>query len=118
MNTFECRVSDLPKKEEPKPPPPRQVTFKEKLEEVPKESDIIQSTKKEGLLDKLTNTNNIKALLIALLVFLLVNSEIIKNILINSFDFLNSNDNFNTIGNILVYVLTMSIYLYFSSEDP
>ena len=112
MNTFECRVSDLPKKEEYEAP--KRVTFKEKLEEVPKESDIIQSTKNEGLLYKLTNTNNIGALLIALLVFLLVNSEIIKNILLNSFDFLNSNDNFNTIGYILVYVLTMSIYLYFS----
>ena len=117
MNTFDCRVSDLPKKEQPEPTP-RQVTFKEKLEERPEDHDIIRATKKEGLLDKLTNTNNIKALLITLLVFLLLNSEIIKNILLNSFDFLNSYGNFSTTGNILVYILIMFNYLYFSSEGP
>ena len=117
MNTFECKVSELPRKEEPKPP--KKTTFREKLEEIPTESESnIQYTQRESLLDKLTNTNNIKAILITLLVFLLVNSEIIKNILLNSFEFLKSNGNFSTIGNILVFVLVMSTYLYLSSEAP
>jgi len=114
MTTFECKVSDLSKKEPIENS--KNVTFREKTEDLQRLAAPTPSNTELSLFDKLTNTNIIKALLITLLVFLLVNSDIVKNILLNSFDFLNNNGNFNILGNILVYLLIMITYFYLSLE--
>lgn len=113
MTTFECKVSDLSKKEPVENS--KNVTFREKTEDLQRVAPTPINTEL-SLFDKLTNTNIIKALLITLLVFLLVNSDIVKNILLNSFDSLNNNGNFNILGNILVYLLIMTTYFYLSLE--
>ena len=112
MTTFECKVSDLSMKEPVENS--KNVTFKEKTEDLQRVAPTTPINTELSLFDRLTNTDIIKALLITLLVFLLVNSDIVKNILLNSFDFLNNNGDFNILGNTLVYLLTMITYFYLS----
>ena len=120
MTTFECKVSDLSMKEpvvnSMKEPVEnsKNVTFREKTEDLRRVVPTTHINTELSLFDRLTNTDIIKASLITLLVFLLVNSDIVKNILLNSFDFLNNNGDFNILGNTFVYLLTMITYFYLS----
>lgn len=114
MTNFECNVTELPKKEV-KYKNSKQVNFSDK--ELLEDSNIKKSSIEQSSKEDIFNTVNIKAFLVTLLVFLIINSNIIRNIILNSFDFLNDNGNFSVLGNILIYVAIFIFYFYLSSED-
>lgn len=107
MSNFECKVSDLMKKEKGSP----KVEF---LEDSNPTTEVLNESNSKSLFEILDNINNIKAIIITLLVYLIIHSELFINVLINSLDFLNSSGKINLIGNIILFTVTIYTFSYLS----
>ncbi len=118
MSTFECKVSELPTKEDKILKSSNQVSNNEASnnEEFKKsvkfENNVDSNSK--TLFEMLDNINNVRAFIITLLVYLIIHSEIFINILINTLEFLNSSGKINVLGNIALFSIVMFTFIYLS----
>ena len=124
MSTFECKVSELPTKEDKTIQIPSNQVSNNKVSNN-KVSNNEESNKKvkfenddgsnsKTLFEMLDNINNIRAFIITLLVYLIIHSEIFINILINTLEFLNSSGKINVLGNIALFSTVMFTFIYLS----
>lgn len=108
MTQFECKVSDLVKEN----------TSVEKqgikIEEYKKPSLESENSTSKNLFEVLDNINNIKAFIVTLLVYLIIHSELFINVLINTFDFLNSSGRISLVGNVILFSITLLTFSYLS----
>ena len=108
MSHFECKVSDLMKENDPIEKP------NVKIDEYKKPSLESENSTSKNLFEVLDNINNIKAIIVTLLVYLIIHSELFVNILINTFDFLNSSGRLSLIGNAVLFSITLLTFSYLS----
>jgi len=111
MDSFECKISDLIEKQEEKIE-----VSKELLQIEPENSS---SENKQGYKDETTvyniNITNIKKIIIILVVYLLLNSEIMSNVIINNFSFMESQSGgLNLYG--LLFTFSILTLVYFISS--
>lgn len=111
MTSFECKVSDLNKES----------TFPEKTDNnfktEPQKTQELDFSNSKTLFEFLDNIDNIKAFIVTLLVYLILHSELFINILVNTFDFLNSSGRLSLVGNIVLFIITLSTFSYLSSDQ-
>lgn len=108
MNSFECKVSDLNEKTVEKIE-----TSKELLQTVPDDVEKKQSDTGEITIYNI-NITNIKKIMIILVVYLLLNSEIITNIIVNNFSFMESQSGgLNLYGLLFSFsILTLTYFIF------
>lgn len=106
MSSFECKVSDLSEKPEEKIE--QNVTPSiELLSEIPIEDTKTSSDKTIYNI----NITNIKKIIIILVVYLLINSEIVTNIIVNNFSFMESQSGgLNIYGLLFTFFILVSTY--------
>ena len=108
MAQFECKVSDLMKENTSVEKP------SVKMNEYKNPSLESENSTYKNLFEILDNINNVKAFIVTLLVYLIVHSELFVNILINTFDFLNSSGRLSLIGNVILFSITLLTFSYLS----
>lgn len=106
MNSFECKVSDLTEKTEEKIEPPKH-SPRELLES--EEIDTVETQKTSTIYN--INITSVKRIIITLVVYLLLNSEIVTNIIVNNFSFMQSQSGgLNLYGLILTFTILALTY--------
>lgn len=108
MTQFECKVSDLTKENTSVVKP------SVKIDEYKNPSLESENSTSKNLFEILDNINNVKAFIVTLLVYLIIHSELFVNILINTFDFLNSSGRLSLIGNVILFSITLLTFSYLS----
>lgn len=106
MSEFECKVSDLMKKKES--------SENINTNEINSNIKITETSTSKSLFELLDDVSNIKTFLITLLIYLIIHSELFINILINTFEFLNSSGRINLIGSVLLFSITILTFSYLS----
>ena len=119
MSTFECKVSELPTKEDKTIQIPSNQVSNNKVSNNEESNKKVKFENDDGsnsktLFEMLDNINNIRAFIITLLVYLIIHSEIFINILINTLEFLNSSGKINVLGNIALFSTVMFTFIYLS----
>lgn len=110
MSSFECKVSDLNEKPEKKIEPPKQSS-----------RELLESEDNSNVDPQQTNTiysidiTSVKKIIITLVVYLILNSEIVTNIIVNNFSFMESQSGgLNLYGLVFTFTILALTYFIFS----
>lgn len=114
MTQFECKVSDLMKENTNVNTNVPVEKPNNKIDEYKKPSLETENSTSRNLFEILDNINNIKAFIVTLLVYLIIHSELFVNVIINTFDFLNSSGRLSLIGNVILFSITLLTFSYLS----
>lgn len=114
MNSCECKVSDLTEKPEEKPEE-KIVTPKNSSRELLETENIDTVQTQETNVIYNIDITSVKKIIVTLVVYLILNSETVRNILVNSFSFMQSQSGgLNLYGLIFTFIILAITYFIFS----